>query len=821
MDIAELAKQFGGTAAGAAPATGGVDFASLAKEFGGTQVASKYAPSVPQVTPEGELIRFDAIPIERQAPKGVGDIVLGAIETPLAIGTGMLSGAVAPFVGVGATLTSGKYGTQEGIQAGEQAAQRFQRAMTYQPRSQTGQEAVGTIGETVQGLGLEALPFSQTMTAGQLAPAATRQALNIAKQEGQVVKDAIGRIPAVQAAREAKIAESYARAPIIDATNLAQKYGISVDPAVTNPTVRNRARSAMVGASDLDVKLSQANEPKWASAVKKDLGLDDTATLNADTFKTLKRDPDITSAFENVRKNPLYVADEFILKQLDDLEAQSLVGDVKGKAAKRLNDKIADIRQKISEGVSGDVLLKSIQDLNYDANSIYKAAKANNPISSSKRRIAELNTKTVDLLESMIEDTLSGKALEDYRAARTKYAKINSAEAATDVITGKVDPTVFAQMVRNGKPLSGVLQELGTIAGTFPEISTIGATSKNLIPRLTRAGPGGAIGGVLGAAIGGGFGAPIGIAAGAGVSEIARRVALNQMTSPGYQTSRAVPRDYRPQQPVNMLRPVEPGTSNIVPFDPRNALVEPAPPGPNFVFARTPDIEVGIPQGPAQLPPPSPQSTLSALAAEEARRTRMARMAEAEAGQAAAGQPRAPTSGEVLFDLDPVSGKLTPVSQGIRGATPETFQNYGASLASAADKVGAGRSFALSAEELAAWNRTKVDLAEVAPGMKALTDKAVAERMMDRKWVSDAIRTAREKAEAFAQIEAKSKQTEAVAAARANRERMLDLAEMLEDNLRMPRAKEGARVKGQGPKTRAAKNNLVQGVETLNKLIGE
>ena len=296
---------------------------------------------------------------------------------------------------------------------------------------------------------------------------------------------------------------------------------------------------------------------------------------------------------------------------------------------------------------------------------------------------------------------------------------------------------------------------------------------------------------------------------------------LNRMTSPEFQRARAVPRDYRPQQPVNMLRPVEPGTSNIVPFDPRNALVEPAPPGPNFVFARTPDIEVGIPQGPAQLPPPSPQSTLSALAAEEARRTRMARMAEAEAGQAAAGQPRAPTSGEVLFDLDPVSGKLTPVSQGIRGATPETFQNYGASLASAADKVGAGRSFALSAEELAAWNRTKVDLAEVAPGMKALTDKAVAERMMDRKWVSDAIRTAREKAEAFAQIEAKSKQTEAVAAARANRERMLDLAEMLEDNLRMPRPKEGARVKGQGPKTRAAKNNLVQGVETLNKLIGE
>lgn len=530
----------------------------------GLQTGEKqYAPSVPQVTPEGELIRQDAIPAPR-AERTMGDIVGGAIETPLALGTGMLAGAVAPFVGVGATLASGKYGTQEGVQAGEQAAQQFQRAMTYQPRTETGREAVGTIGETVQGLGLEALPFAQTVTAGQLAPAATRQAMNIARQESQLARQAISEIPAVRAAQEARVAESYARAPIIDATNLAQKYGIAVDPAVTNPSARSRVRTGAVGSAELDVKLSQANEPKWAAAVKKELGLDDTATLNANTFKALKRDPEITAAFENVRKNPLYVADETILKQLDDLQVESLVGDVKDRAAKKLNNKIADIKQKISEGVSGDVLLKSIQDLNYDANSIYKAAKAGNPISSSKRRVAELNNATVDLLESMIENNLSGQALDDYRAARVKYAKINSAEAATDTITGKVDPSVFAKMLRSGKPLSGAQLDIGTIAGTFPEVSVIGATSKNLIPRLTRATPLALLGSAVGGAVGGPAGAAAGIALGAGANELARRIAINRMISPGYQRARAVPRDYRPQRPVNMLYQQPNGVNSLI-----------------------------------------------------------------------------------------------------------------------------------------------------------------------------------------------------------------------------------------------------------------
>ena len=198
---------------------------------------------------------------------------------------------------------------------------------------------------------------------------------------------------------------------------------------------------------------------------------------------------------------------------------------------------------------------------------------------------------------------------------------------------------------------------------------------------------------------------------------------------------------------------------------------------------------------------------MAALRAEDARRAGMSRTIgqEAEARQAAAeAAARRPAAREVMLELDPVTGRLREASQGIKGATPETFRNYGADLASAADKVTAGKRFDLTAAEKVAWERTKVDLAEVAPGLKALSDKAVAEKMLDRQWVEGAVAKAREKAAAYEQIAARAKDAQARREALANRERMLDTLDALEEQLRGPRPVE---LGGQGPKTRAAQRN--------------
>jgi hypothetical protein len=205
-----------------------------------------------------------------------------------------------------------------------------------------------------------------------------------------------------------------------------------------------------------------------------------------------------------------------------------------------------------------------------------------------------------------------------------------------------------------------------------------------------------------------------------------------------------------------------------------------------------------------ELPAPSPQGTIAGLRAEDTRRAAMSRTLgqQAEAQQAALeAASRQPTRGAVELQINPLTG-APEVSTGVRGATPSTFQNFGASLQSATDKAALGRTFDFTAAEKVAFDKTRVDLAEAVPGMKALSDKAVAAKIQDREWVQDAITKARDKAIAFEQIAARAKTQQARQDAIANRERMLDLAEQMENTLGLPRPDVSG--KQQGPKTRAA-----------------
>jgi hypothetical protein len=107
------------------------------------------------------------------------DRIMGVIETPLALGATLAGGAIAPIAGVVGTLASGKYGTQEGIRAGEQAA----KSVMYQPRTQTAREALGAVGEFLQPV-TSALPptlGAAGTTLNALAPATLMQAGALAR----------------------------------------------------------------------------------------------------------------------------------------------------------------------------------------------------------------------------------------------------------------------------------------------------------------------------------------------------------------------------------------------------------------------------------------------------------------------------------------------------------------------------------------------------------------------------------------------------------------------------------------------------------------
>lgn len=809
MDYDALAKQFGGSAAAPAP----VDYDALAKQFGGqtSGIPGKRADFMTRLG-RGAASLADVVvgDIPAMAVQQAGYPIIRAFTSP--------ERATELTQPVAAALTSpvGKlFGVEQTPEYKQEASRKLMdfigqninkgskwiSAQTGLPES----DVSNMIGSLTLAVPAAGKPVKQGVTQ------ATKAVV-----ESQPVQTAIAPVRQALEERQTRIAgersaKSWERAPQIEAAQLAPKYDIALDPAQSNPTVSNRIKATLSGAGDLDVKLSARNEAKWVSAAKDAMGLPAESVLDKAAFEKARNRPDIKRPYDAVHNIQTVVVPDATYEALDRLRVQPLYGD-SGQAA-AANAFIDNLQTQLQQGGNGSKLLKSVQQLRQEAQSIYHSEKAGHPITPEMRAQANAKMGAADALELAIEESIPDtKARQAFADARKKMAQTYDFEAATNFATGKLDPQVLAKMAEEGKPLSGVVGDLAKIAANYPETSKIGAQPE-LRPRLTRTGVSGTIGGVIGNMLVPGAGWVPGTAIGAGVGYVSSGIGAKRMATPEYQLRHAVPTDYRQPAPFQEI----PRSNALVPY---NAPIEVLPPEirPNWVYGQpTPDIQPGVPPQTNMLGAPSAEGTINALRAEDVRRAGVSRALgkEAEARQAAAeAAGRRPAAGEVILEIDPITGRLREASQGIKGATPETFSNFGAALQTAADKVTSGQRFALTAAEKVAWDKTKVDLAEVAPGFKALNDKAIAEKMLDRAWVEQTATKAREKAAAFEQLAQRAADERARQTALANRERMMTLAEEMEDTLRGGRPVSGT---GQGPKTREFnRNRLITGTNKNN-----
>jgi hypothetical protein len=313
----------------------------------------------------------------------------------------------------------------------------------------------------------------------------------------------------------------------------------------------------------------------------------------------------------------------------------------------------------------------------------------------------------------------------------------------------------------------------------------------------------------------------LGGALGGLATEVAGAAAARRLASPGYQAGLTL-RDMR--IPVNQLaasmQPI-PQNRAVVPYE---APVEVLGPGegpyrPNFVMQPNEYARVvpGTPEAPRNMlgydpnVPVQGQPGVFDIMRQRERdlSMRQGMAAEQQAAAAEAAAPRQPTRGGQAFELDSVTGRLVPVDTTLRGATPDIqiIESTGKSLSSAADILSSGKSPALmSAEQRIAWEKTKVDLAEAVPGMKALSDKALATKMMDRVWLQETIDKVKQKAQMQADIAARSQDLRLRQAAMMEREKLQSNLEMLEEQFRKARP---VKTGGQGPKTRAFQRNML------------
>jgi hypothetical protein len=729
--------------------------------------------------------------------------LMAPLETAVTLGTSAITAPIVEGAKIYGTLTSGKFGTQQGIRAGEETGRKVQQF--FQPQvSPESERQIAAISNALASTGLQGVPLNMMSNMATLAGPAIQQVAPTIKAPVQA------RQQRVQAER---VAESYKNAPVIDAAQAGQRLGVALNPAESNPTVGNKIKSVLGGNTEIDARLSKFNVQQITDKVRQDLGVAATEKLDD---AAINRALDQASApYDPIRALPVLSASDDVLGSIKALDKPATLG---GKSqASAVSALIGDVVTELQLGRSGAQIIDDIRQLRRGAQSVYKARdKGNNPPVADVSR-ADAQMGIANALEKMIDENAPNpRALSEFQQARQRMAQIYDHERALDYGTGTIDPKSYAKMLNERKGnMTGVGADIGKVAANFPKVVGEDAAA-GLKPRLTRSGLGGTLGFIAGTPLG--LAVP-GAALGAATGYVAGAAQTKRMMSPSYQRKYAMPEDYRPTP--SGLRPVEPNVSTnaLVPYDysqqtftPPNFTIVPEQYGPRATFVG-PDTNAPLQIGQG--------GTMETLAAERARAAGMSRTLgqQAEAQQAAAeAATRRPTRGEVILDINPLTG-LPEISKGLKGATPETFSNFGSALETASTKVTAGRLFDMTAAEKVAWNKTKADIAEVAPGFKALSDKAVAEKMMDRAWVEQTATKARQQAAAFEQLAARAEGERARQAAIANRERMLDLVEQMEESLTPPRPTSTG---GQGPKTRAFqrnKLNMLSDQDVVNQLL--
>ena len=195
-----------------------------------------------------EQARAPSQPAQEQP--GLLDSAIGAAETGAALATGATGGAVGmiggTLKGLAEQILSGQFGTNEAANLVEQEAMKGAEALTYQPRTEQGQEMTQAVGETLAPLAAVAPLAGELSAISQATRAAAPVVRTTAEIAAQPVKEA------------AKSAASTVAAPIISS---AQKLKNILPGRESDQALAGTAKSAGAAASDLEtLRLNKAEQ---------------------------------------------------------------------------------------------------------------------------------------------------------------------------------------------------------------------------------------------------------------------------------------------------------------------------------------------------------------------------------------------------------------------------------------------------------------------------------------------------------------------------------------------------------------------------------
>ena len=265
--------------------------------------------------PNGEQIISK--PQQPQPEPGLIDKAIGAGETALTTVTGLTGGTAGMIAGtvkgIADSVANGTYGTQQGVNQAEQTAVDYAGALTYQPRTATGQQYTAKVGEVLQ----NAIPLvavaPELGAITQAAKPSAFQAVQAVKQAGgkalnagrQAIDGALESMPGAGAARAAGDVAATVEGVGQGNGRLASMGAAGADPAqIARASVSNSTPELVAEVESLIKKKQPINQKALDNHIEAQ-NLDHPVSLTAGQAT---EDPILISQEKNARaKNPEYI----------------------------------------------------------------------------------------------------------------------------------------------------------------------------------------------------------------------------------------------------------------------------------------------------------------------------------------------------------------------------------------------------------------------------------------------------------------------------------------------------------------------------------
>jgi hypothetical protein len=403
------------------------------------------------------------------------DRIMGVIETPLALGATLGGGLISPIVGAVGTLASGKYGTQEGIRAGQEAM----KAVQYQPRTQTAREALGAVGEFLQPI-TGALPptlGSVGTSLNALAPATLMQANVLARpvvrQATVPVQNALANVmtreqPVMPGVGAASTGEDLMRQQRLEQFNIRAKLGERTKNLQQQQFESEVERGVITGISEEaktklqeQMKLFEAGKQKDIISNFERMTEEVGSTADRGEIRNTGRIIDKALNNEYTKEFDAYKAKYKLAddsgETLQQVPYQSLLDYIGTKSATRrktLDPILDDVAESLAMNdpqKTGTISIRNLEDI------YQQVGTAKN--SPSAKPLKDLITQ--------IGDGAGGKMYQEARQARTQLAKkfedVYRVDKLLGTKAGYADRRVALDDIYNYVVVDGSLEEMKTV----------------------------------------------------------------------------------------------------------------------------------------------------------------------------------------------------------------------------------------------------------------------------------------------------------------------------------------------------------------------